>query len=132
MLGNHETGLDGRLDWNVDLQEMYAGVPEMGAVDAWYEALAKVEELKLDGKAFCGRVADIAKFVDQVRRGIVYNVPAAVGLPPMILSAYKAYIENLLLNNCLAGGIRRPHKGRCGMPRGCPFSMMMAALIMRP
>ena len=40
----------------------------MGAVDAWREALAKIEELKLDGKTYCGGVADIAKLFDQIRR----------------------------------------------------------------
>ena len=47
------------------LQEMYAGISEMGAVDAWHEALTRIEELKLDGKPFCGGVADIAKCFDQ-------------------------------------------------------------------
>ena len=83
-------------------------------------------------KPLCGGVADIAKFFDQVRRDIVYKIAAAAGIPPTILTAYRAYIENLLLYNCLAGGIGRPHKRRCGIPQGCPFSMMMVALIMRP
>lgn len=57
---------------------------------------------------------------------------AAAGIPPTILTAYRAYIENLLLYKCLAGGIGRPHTRKCGVPQGCPFSMMMVALIMRP
>ena len=73
-------------------QEMYAGIPEMGAVDVWHEALTNIEELKLDGKAFCGGVADIAKFFDHVRRGIVYKMVAVAGMPPMILTAYEAYL----------------------------------------
>ena len=54
-------------------------------------------------------VAGIAKFFDQVRKGIVYKMVVAVGMPPMVLRAYKVYIENLLLYNCLAGGVGRPH-----------------------
>ena len=69
---------------------MYAGIPEMGAVDAWHEALTQIRELKLDGEAFCGGVADIAKFFDHVRRGTVYKMAAAAGMPPVILRAYKA------------------------------------------
>ena len=80
----------------------------------------------------CGGIADIAKFFDHVRRGIVYEMVAAAGVPPMVLRAYKAYIENFLIYICLAGGIGRPHKRKCGIPQGCPFSMMMVALIMRP
>ena len=30
---------------------------------------------------FCGGVADIAKFFDQVRRGIVYKIAGGVGRP---------------------------------------------------
>lgn len=87
------------------LDDMYAGRLEMGAVDAWREALTKIEELKLDGKTFCGGVAGIAKFFHQVRRNIVYKMAAAAGIPPTIITAYRAYIGNLLLYNCLAGGI---------------------------
>ena len=49
-------------DWA--LPEMHAGVPEMGAVDAWYDVLITLEGHKLDGKHFVGGVADIAKFFD--------------------------------------------------------------------
>ena len=89
------------------LPEMHAGIPEMGAVDAWIEVLTMTEELKLDGKDDCGWAADIAKFFDQVRRGLVYRIKAA-GMPQPILDAYRAYLENLLVYNCLAGGIGRP------------------------
>ena len=34
------------------LPEMYAGVPEMGAVDAWHKALTDIEEHKLNGTHF--------------------------------------------------------------------------------
>ena len=46
------------------LPQMFAGVPEMGAVDAWHTVLTRLEELKLDGTPFCGGVADIAKFFE--------------------------------------------------------------------
>ena len=41
------------------LPEMHAGVPELGAVDAWMEVLAVLEDLKLDQKHYCGGAADI-------------------------------------------------------------------------
>ena len=66
--------------------QIYAGVPEIGAVGAWHEALTKIEELKLDGKADCEGVADIAKFFDQTRREIVFQMARAAGiLPPSSL-----------------------------------------------
>ena len=41
-------------EWTVAwaLPEMFAGVPEMGAVDAWHKALTDIEELKLKGTPF--------------------------------------------------------------------------------
>ena len=104
----------------------------MGAVDARHKAPTDIEEMKLAGTSFCGGVADIAKFFDQIRRKVVYTMASHAGMPKNILVAYTAYIENLLLYNCLAGGVGRPHKRKCGIPQGCPLSMMMVALIMRP
>lgn len=53
------------------LPEMFAGAPEMGATDAWHMALTRLEESKLNDIQFCGGVADIAKFFDQIRRKVV-------------------------------------------------------------
>ena len=36
------------------LEEMFAGVPGQGAVDAWYQALMDVEQMLLEGTPFCG------------------------------------------------------------------------------
>ena len=96
---------------------MHAGVLEMEAVDAWHKALTNIEEFKLNAPPSCGGVAGIAKFFDQVRRGILYSMAVAAGMPPMILRAYKAYIENLLLYNCLAGGVGRPTEGNRAFPK---------------
>lgn len=52
-------------------------------------------------------------------------------MPEKIVLAYEAYINNLLVYNCAAGGIGKPYSRRCGIPQGCPFSMTMVALIMR-
>ena len=121
-------------DW-VDswaLGEMYAGTRGKGAVDAWRHALTTIEEHKLDGQEFAGAVADIMKFFDQIRRKLVYEVAKAAGMPPGVLKAYQAYIENMKVYNCLAGGMGTPYMRRCGIPQGCPFSMMFVALIMKP
>ena len=114
------------------LPEMHAGVPERGAVDVWHEVLHKIEDLKLEERSFCGRVADIAKFCDQIRRELVYQLAEAAGMPKPIVRAYKTYLENLRVYNCLAGGIGTPYQRKCGIPQGCPYSMAMVALIMRP
>ena len=43
------------------LPEMHAGVPELGAVDAWMEVCSLLEDLKLEQKHYCGGTADITK-----------------------------------------------------------------------
>lgn len=52
-------------------------------------------------------------------------------MPEPVLTAYEAYLENLLVYNCLAGGVGEPFRRLCGIPQGCPFSMAVVALIMR-
>ena len=47
---------------------------EKGAVDAWHTALTNIEEFRMDDKGYCGAVADIMKFFDQIRRTVVYKV----------------------------------------------------------
>ena len=104
----------------------------MGAVDAWYEVLTTLEGYKLEGKHFVGGVADIAKFFDQIRRQLVYQTCKAAGMPTGVLRAYGAYLENLKVYNRVAGGMGTPYVRLCGIPQGCPFSMINVALIMRP
>ena len=58
---------------------MHAGVPEMGAADAWHAALTILEDLKLANIQICGSVAGIAKFFDQIIRDIVYTMVAYAG-----------------------------------------------------
>ena len=81
------------------LPEMFAGVPGRGAVDAWHEVLTRIESMKLDGKDYCGGVADIAKFFDQIRRPLIYRLAEAAGMPPKVIRAYKGYLESLFLYN---------------------------------
>ena len=114
------------------LPEMHAGVPEMGATDAWHEVLTQMEEHKLNGKHFVGGVADIAKFFDQIRRGLVYKTCKAAGMPTGVLRAYQTYIESLKVYNCVAGGMGTPYTRTCGIPQGCHFSMTIVAPKMRP
>ena len=99
------------------LPEMHAGVPEMGAVDAWHEVLTTLEDHKLNGKHFAGGVADIAKFFDQIRRDLVFKVSRVAGMPEGVVSAYEAYISNLQVYNCVAGGIGKPYTRRRGIPQ---------------
>ena len=42
------------------------------------------------------------------------------GMPTKVLDAYTAYLENLLLYNCLAGGVGTPHKQKVWYSTGLP------------
>ena len=77
-------------------------------------------------------MADIAKFFDHIRRDLVYRTCEATGMPAGVLRAYAAYVENLKVYNCVVGWMGTPYVRVCGIPQGCPFSMMNVALIMRP
>ena len=112
--------------------EMYAGVPGSGATDAWYKVLLDIEQMKVEEQPFCGAAADILKFFDQIVREVVYKMASLAGMPKKVLSAYKRYVEGLKVYNCLAGGVGTPYVRKCGIPQGCPFSMMLVALLMRP
>ena len=62
----------------------------------------------------------------------MYRVAEASGMPKGVLRAYMAYLETLVVYNVLAGGMGTPYSKKCGIPQGCPLSMAMVALIMRP
>ena len=55
-----------------------------------------------------------------------------MGFPLPILIAYTNFQENVTYRNNLAGSIGRPHRRACGIPQGCPLSMLFVAVIMRP
>ena len=61
----------------------------------------------------------------------MYKLLEVSGIPKPVLNAYKSYLENLLVYNCLAGGMGEPFRRLCGIPQGCPFSMAAVALLMR-
>ena len=100
-----------------------------GAVDAWHEVLTTLEECKLEDKSYCGGVADIAKFFDQIKRTMLYQVAAAAGMPTGVLTAYKAYLENLRLYNVLAGGIGAPTAGSAAFHKDAPCQWPWSRLL---
>ena len=107
--------LQGRISsWS--LPEMHAGVPGMGAADALHEVLSSLELRKLKDQRYCGGVADIAKFVDQIVREIMICLVQAAGMPKGGLTAYKSFLQNLNVHNILAGGVGMPYQRRCGIP----------------
>ena len=71
-------------------------------------------------------------FFEQLRRELIYLILRYAGLPARILEPYSLFLDHLTLYNSIAGGLGTPHQRLCGIPQGCPMSMMVVALIMRP
>ena len=53
-------------------------------------------------------------------------------MPKEILTAYANFQENLKVYSSFALGLGAPHQRVCGIPQGCPLSMMFTALLLRP
>merc|ERR1712197_13010 len=53
-------------------------------------------------------------------------------MPTNILLAYEAYQHDLVIHNQIGPAIGQPHRHRCSIPQGCPLSMALVALLMRP
>ena len=84
------------------------------------------------GVGFCGGTADLAKCFDQVNKELVYELAHAAGMPGSILDAYRRFQEGIIVHNTIVGGIGRGFQRKTSIPQGCPLSMMMMALLMRP
>ena len=111
---------------------MYAGVGTQGAEDAWYTIATQFEKMEMVGTQFCGGTVDIAKCFDQVNPRLVEDMARLAGMPSRVLNTYLRYHSSLIVHNTVAQGIGIGYVRRCGIPQGCPLSMLIIALITRP
>ena len=110
---------------------MFAGVPEIGADDAWWETALDLEEHNMTGTPFSGAGVDVFKCFDQIVRDLVYYLADVAGMPNKILNTYRRYQEALQTRNAVAGGLGTPYTRFMGIPQGCPMSMMIIMLVLR-
>ena len=54
------------------------------------------------------------------------------GCPAQILGPYRDMMRGVMAVNMLPHGAGEPYKKRCSIPQGCPFGMMITALLLRP
>ena len=114
------------------LPEMYAGVPGPSAADAtWLESL-DAELADARGEAYAGAGIDCVKAFDRVERAVVYEVLRRAGLPESVVDAYARFQEDLTFRNILGLGVGQAHAKRCAISQGCPLSMPVFALLLRP
>ena len=115
--------------WQLDC--MFAGVADRAADDAWYLTGLEVEMANLDHICLVGGAVDLFKCFDQLMRLIIYIVLMIAGMPDEILTPYINYHENTHSYFFVHGCVGQPHRFKCGIPQGCPLSMMIVALLMR-
>ena len=53
-------------------------------------------------------------------------------MPENIIRTYQKFQEELAIRNIIGGALGEKYRTRVGIPQGDPFSMMIAALVMRP
>ncbi len=113
-------------------EKMFAGVPGVGAAEAWYTMALLFEGLRLKGIKVSGGTIDVYKCFDQLLRPLIDELAAKAGMPSKIRAAYIKFIENMIIQMQVGATLGKEHHHRCSIPQGCPFSMMMVALLMRP
>jgi len=116
--------------WSTDA--MFAGIPDRGAEDAWWLSSVTLEFWQATRTSYSGSSADIAKCFDQLVRPLVYSVARIAGMPVRVLEPYERYMEELVVRNTIDKALGTPFSRRCGIPQGCPLSMMFLALVLRP
>ena len=112
--------------------EMFAGVGNEGAEDAWYLTALQLEKAALTDTPITGGTADIFKCFDRVLRNMLFLLLRMGGFPTRVLNAYRGFIDNLTIYNLVGGSLGEGHKHPCGIPQGCPLSMCLIAFSLRP
>ena len=62
----------------------------------------------------------------------MYKAAELGGMPMHVLRVYMSMVEQLKAHNSIDGCVGKAHTMSCGIPQGCPLSMMLVALHMRP
>ena len=111
---------------------MYAGVGANGAEDAWMDLAVLVEHWQLSGTPFVGGATDIVKCFDQIDRDLLLDIAQKAGMPTPVLNTHRAFMDQLCIHNTTAGGVCAPCARECGIPQGCPMSMMVTSMMLAP
>lgn len=111
---------------------MFAGIAGAGAEEGWYLTRLDLELMQATGADITAGSIDVYKCFDQLARPIVVASARAAGMPTKILDAYEAFQEQLVIHNQKGHTIGTPRQHRYSIPPGCPFSMALVALLMRP
>ena len=109
-----------------------AGVPGKSASDAWHATALDLEYAQLHGLAVAGGSLDIFKCFDQLNRDLILDLAAQAGMPQPVLQGYRSFVRNMRSRFQFGQDIGVAMANKTCIPQGCPKSMMMVALLMRP
>ena len=113
-------------------EAMFAGVPGAGSEEGWYITQLDFELKRLMGSHITAGSIDVFKCFDQVVRPLVTSLARAAGMPENILKTYTSFQDDITIHNQIGDALGQAHTHRCSIPQGCPFSMTLIALLMRP
>ena len=86
---------------------------------------AQLRERPIVGGAF-----DLFKCFDQIVRLLLYPTLTLSGLPHGVFVGYMAFQPNLVVYNSMACALGGPHKHPCGIPLGCPLSVVFIIILL--
>eukprot|EP00973_Karenia_brevis_P044352 6143632-Karenia_brevis.AAC.1 len=110
---------------------MYAGKKGASATEAWYTVAMDLELTRLLNLPLVGGALDLHKCFDQIIRPLLYMILSCAGMPATVLVAYQNYHEQAWIYNSFGGNIGQAHRHACGIPQGCPLSMVFISLLLR-
>ncbi len=113
-------------------EAMFSGMPGVGAEDCAYLTALDIELKKLCQAGVTIGSIDVYKCFDQLLRPLILQLAEVAGMPKQVLRAYGSFIENMSIMFQLSGALGEAHEDRTSIPQGCPFSMAMVALLMKP
>ncbi len=121
-------------DWiqQWDEDAILAGVPGKGAPDGFTNTAIDLEFARTCNLLVAGGSIDIYKCFDQPSRHLIYHLAKHAGMLGRILQAYSNYVEGMQVQFQIGKTIGQVHQDRASLPQGCPFSMTMVALLLKP
>ena len=117
-------------EWQMD--EMFAGVKNGGADMAWMSTALDNEIAIAEATEYILGLLDIWKCFDQIVPLLIQVLAGLAGMPTKVLWPYARLMGDIQVANALPLGVGRPYSRPCSIPQGCPFSMTLLALLLRP
>ena len=106
----------------------------LSSVEAWFSTALDIEEVLsgTGGDQLHVMVAGFIKSFDTVDRSILDCALGRLGLPDSFRKVYFSFHSQVRLRFKLAAGLGEPWCRDCGIPQGCPLSMIFRCCSLCP